>query len=176
MKIIIRTALILALSASPASAYVYFTPESLVAEYFPGGETVETVMFTPDVEAMRATLGYRLAKRQYEIQIARKDDIVTGYLVIDEQLGLHEPITFGVLLDTEALVRRIEVMVYREAYGDGVRAATFREQFNGRDATSPMRAGKDIEVVSGSTVSTRSLCTGVRRASALVAAYIAEGP
>ncbi len=157
-----------------ASAYVYFTPEALVASFFPQG-TVEVVTYEPDA-AVRAqlknTLGYELPKPAYTIRVGKLDGAVTGYAVLDEQLGQHEPIDFGVLLDASAKVKRVEVMVYREPYGDGVRGEAFRKQFLGLGPGAPMRPGKEIRVVSGATISTRSIATGVKRAVALVAAYL----
>lgn len=169
--------LVALLAPGAADAYVYFTKEQLVASYFPGADRVESVWFEPS-ESQRAdlkkTLGYALPKPRYEILVGRKGGETLGYAVVDEQVGQHEPITFAVLVDAEAKVRRVEVMVYREAYGDGVRAAAFRDQFAGLDASSPMRVGKEIRIVSGATVSSRSVATGTRRASALVEAWLSQ--
>lgn len=161
--------------ASPAHAYVYFTRDQLVAAYFPDVDTVESVSFTPDAAqraALKERLGYNLPKPTYEILVGRRGGSVTGYAIVDEQVGQHEPITFAVLLDAQARVRRIEVMVYREAYGDGVRAASFRDQFTGLGADATMRVGKEIRIVSGATISSRAIATGTRRACALLEAWL----
>lgn len=158
-----------------AHAYVYFTPEQLLGTWFAGAETVETVIFTPseaDRGALKAQLGYALPKAAYEVRVGRKGGQVTGYAILDEQRGQHEPISFAVLLDASARVRAVEVLVYREQYGDGVRAEAFRKQFVGLDAAAPMKVGKDIQIVSGATISSRAIAVGTRRASALVTTWL----
>lgn len=179
MKIIFKIAftcgLLLALAAfpSPASAYAYFTQDSLLASFFPDGAST-AVTWTPTAEeqaALTTMLGYAPPKDSYRFFV---DDGAspTAYALIDEQNGQHEPITFGVKLRPDATIERIEVMIYREAYGDGVRAESFRGQFDGLSFKNPMRAGKEIQIVSGATISTRALAIGARRASALLATWL----
>lgn len=165
--------------ATPASAYVYYTPEALIASFFPGEGTTAVRPYTPDA-AMRArlekALGYPLPKPTYDIVERTASGAPVGYAVFDQQLGQHEPIDFGVLVGPDGKVKRVEILVYREAYGDAVRQEAFRKQFVGLGLTAPMRAGKDIRIVSGATISTRSIATGVKRAVAVVSAYLGVLP
>lgn len=163
------------LFAGPAQAYVYSTREQLLAAFFPAPTEVVARRFAPDAERLRAALGYAPPKESWEIHVGRQAGAVSGYAVFDQQLGQHEPIDFAVWLDAAGRVGRVEVMVYREPYGDGVRAAAFRRQFEGLGPESPMRPGREIKVVSGSTISTQALSVGVRRAAVLVELLRAEG-
>lgn len=163
------------LVARPADAYVYSTREQLLAAFFPAPTVVSVERFQPDPERFRAALGYAPPRPAWEIQVGRQGGEVSGYAVFDQQLGQHEPIDFAVWLDAAGLVGRVEVMVYREPYGDGVRAAAFRRQFEGLGPASPMRPGREIKVVSGSTISTQALSVGVRRAAVLVDLLRASG-
>ncbi|MET0385661.1 MAG: FMN-binding protein, partial [Polyangiales bacterium] len=79
----------------------------------------------------------------------------------------HEPISFGTFFDPQGVITRVEILAYREPYGDGVRAERFRKQFLGRSAKSTFRPGADIDAISGATISSRSLCIGVERAAVL---------
>ena len=163
----------LLLQATVAAAYVYFTPEAIREEYFPG-QAVETVRWTPDVAEvawLRDQLGYALPRPEYDIVVGHDDAGAPAWAVFDEQLGQHEPISLATLVDERFAVARVEVMVYREAYGDGVRAPAFRQQFDGLDVSNRMRPGKEIRIVSGATISTRALSLAVRRACALVQAF-----
>jgi hypothetical protein len=175
----VRFALVGAVALLPlrAVAYAYFTEEALVASFFEGAGA-DRVEWSPSADQQarfKALVGYPPPKRSYTWLVASEPDTASAlprYALIDEQLGQHEPITFGVLLHADATIERIEVMVYREAYGDGVRAASFREQFHGLLFRNPMRAGKEIRIVSGATISSRALATGARRASALLATWL----
>jgi hypothetical protein len=181
MKLLLKltTALLLLAIARPAAAYVFFTPDALLASFFPSADHVDAVVFTPDAAArgaFKARVGYDLPKPSYTIQVGHAGAATLGYAIVDDQLGQHEPITFGVLVGPDGKVGRIEVLVYREAYGDGVRSPAFRKQFTGLTAASPMRAGKEIQIVSGATSSSRALSVGVRRATAIVETWLASAP
>lgn len=165
-------ALLLAL-CSPAQAYVYWTPEALVADMLPG-ESPARVDFTPDAAAkarLEAALGYALPKASYPVYPGKQSAVI-----LDDQRGQHEPIDFGVLIDRQVTVQRVEILVYREAYGDAVKGAAFRKQFVGLGLTAPLRPGKDIRIVSGATISTRSIALGVKRALALMAEFWKQAP
>ena len=113
-------------------------------------------------------LGYTPARDSYTIFMALTQGKVDGYAVIDDELGLHQPITFATRLTSRGVVDRVEIMVYREPRGDEVRDPRFRKQFEGKTAADPLRIDRDIDAVSGATVSSASLATGVRRAAILV--------
>lgn len=168
-------AVVALVSPRVASAYVYWTPEALLASYFPAPTAVEAVAYHPDDatrERLRAALGQALPWDTVTVYVGRAGGAVTGYTILDHQLGQHEPIDFGVLFQPDGVVARVEVLVYREAYGDGVRGEAFRRQFVGLGPSAPMRPGKDIRIVSGATISTRSISVGVRRAAVVLAAYL----
>lgn len=155
------------LLAVAAHAYVYATPDAMRDTFFPGGSArVDWVPTAAQLETLKARLGYT-PKSGWSMYEGAE-----GYAVFDSQLGQHEPIDMAVLLDPTASVRRVEVLVYREAYGEGVRAEPFRKQFLGLGPTALMRPGKEIRIVSGATISTRSVSTLVKRATALVATWL----
>lgn len=167
-------AVLLALLPARAGAYVYWTEADLLASFFPAGTTVETVAWTPDAPTragLEAALGYPLPHPTWTLRVGHAADGTTSVAVLDQQRGQHEPIDFGVLVGPDGAVSRVEVLVYREAYGDGVRAEAFRRQFVGRTGADAMRPGREIRIVSGATISTRSIATGVRRACLLVEAW-----
>ena len=93
---------------------------------------------------------------------------IDGYAVVDDEQGLHQPITFATRLSPRGMVERVEIMVYREPRGDEVRDVRFRKQFQGKTSQDPLRLNRDIDAVSGATVSSASLAVGVRRATILV--------
>ena len=175
-NLIIFVAAVCALVPARASGYAYFSEESLLSSFFPG-QAPERVPWHPTStqrEIFKAKVGYSPPVAEYTWFVVSEHDAPVGYALIDEQLGQHEPITFGVQLRPDATIERIEVMVYREMYGDGVRSERFRTQFVGLDFANPMRAGKEIQIVSGATISTRALSTGARRASALLSTWLGQ--
>lgn len=163
-----------AASQSAASETTYYSTRAVLSELFPASErvTFRTFVLGTLPAAIRSRLvqrlGYTPARDKYTIFIATSHGQVDGYAVIDDEKGLHQPITFATRLSPRGIVERVEIMVYREPRGDEVRDARFRKQFAGKSAQDPMRINQDIDAVSGATVSSASLATGVRRAAILV--------
>ena len=162
----------LTLTERPAQAQsTYFTPRAVLAEFFPSSQVVTYQRFeltAEQRERLTQRLGYAPRKASYTIYIAKTNDQVDGYAVIDEEQGQHLPITFAVKLSKTGAVMRQEIMVYRERYGDEVRDPRFRAQFQGKTANDPLRHGEEVIAVSGATISSRAMALGVRRVLVLV--------
>ncbi len=156
--------------STPASAYTIYTREALVQSFFPSGE-VEVISYTPPPE-LTERLGYAPPQPRYEIWVGRVNGEPVAYAILDEQLGQHEPISYAVLFDPRGSVLRVEITEYREAYGDGVKGEGFRRQFVGKNADSSLKLGRDIQFVSGATISSRAITVGVRRDSLLMQHYL----
>ncbi|MCK6549109.1 FMN-binding protein [Myxococcota bacterium] len=165
-----------ALPGRAAAEDVYFTTPALLTEFFKTSERVSYVKVEGDAgrDALTKLLGYAPAKRSYVVFVARTGAKVDGYAVIDDELGQHQPITFGVKLSPDGAVERAEIMVYREGYGAEVREARFRRQFTGKTAADRLRLGDDVVAISGATLSSKAMATGIRRAAALVSVVKAQ--
>jgi Na+-transporting NADH:ubiquinone oxidoreductase subunit NqrC len=70
-------------------------------------------------------------------------------------------------------VKGIEILEYRESYGDQVRGAAWRAQFVGKKAGAPLRLGGEIKNISGATLSSKHVTDGVRRILATYAVALA---
>jgi electron transport complex protein RnfG len=157
--------------SSPAHAEVFFSVRDLLAQQFKDSEHVSFVHAkpTPDQrQKLEQRLGQQLPKGDYVIYVAKTGERVDGYAMFDEERGQHELISFGTFFDAQGRVTRVEVLAYREPYGDGIRTARFRQQFVGRSGRSSFAPDKDIDAVSGATISSHSMCAGVQRASLLI--------
>jgi len=162
-----------ALGVAPSSAQaddVYWTTKSLLKEFFKTSDRVSYVKVYTETchKDLQAKLGYVPKKSTYVVFVAKTGGEVDGYAIIDEEMGQHEPITFGVKLDAAGEVERLEVMVYREGYGDEIREGRFRRQFERKGPEDAIRFGEDVVAISGATISSKSMAIGVRRAVALV--------
>jgi hypothetical protein len=186
LKTIIKISLTLALlcqsgrtrAETPVPAETsYFSTRAVLAAFFPKSErvTYRTLVLDPALRArLRQRLGYAPARDRYTIFVAQTQGKVDGYAVIDDEVGLHQPITFATRLSTRGIIERVEIMVYREPRGDEVRDARFRKQFEGKTAQDPLRLDRDIDAVSGATISSASTAVAVRRAAVLVEELTAE--
>jgi uncharacterized protein with FMN-binding domain len=124
---------------APASATTYLSVEQAQQAIFPGAA------FSPSGQpgAFRASNG--------------------GYLIIDRVIGKHEYIKFALGINANGTIKQIEILEYSESYGYEVRDASWRSQFVGKSATSPLQLNVDIRNISGATLSSRHLTEGVKR-------------
>lgn len=166
-----------AVHASPARAEQLWDTRELLSQHFRSSERVTFVRIAPQRETrarIEKRLGRALPKASYTFFVATTRGKVDGYALFDDERGQHEPITFATFFDADGHVTRVEIVAYREAYGDGIRAERFRKQFVGRSVQSGFRPGDDIDAVSGATISSRSMCLGVQRAAVLFDEAIAK--
>ncbi len=124
---------------APAGATVYMSEQQAMQAIFPGAS------FSPGGRAgvFRASSG--------------------GIVVIDRVLGKHEYIKYAVGITAGGTVKRIEILEYNESYGYEVREASWRSQFIGKSASSPLQLNVDIKNISGATLSCKHITDGVRR-------------
>lgn len=163
--------------SSMARAEVFYTVRDLLAEQFKGSGSVSFVklrLAEGPRKQIEARLGYRLAKSEYVLYVARSGTHVDGFALFDEERGQHELISIATFFNPTGAVTRVEIVAYREPFGDGVRAERFRRQFVGRSAGSGFALHRDIDAISGATISSASLCRGVRRASELVREWLSR--
>lgn len=167
------------LTLSEASAAtVYWELPALLTSFFPGADRVSFAKVTLSQQE-RAALGRKLGRpvrSDWTIFIATKAGQVTGYAVVDEVRGMHEPITYATRFTPAGAISRMEVMRYREAYGGEVREQRFLSQFNGKTAASPMRAGSDITAISGATISSYAVTRGAEETAALLGLLLQQRP
>lgn len=86
-----------------------------------------------------------------------------GWFIVDEVVGKHEMITYALGISPDGSVKQIEILEYRESYGHEVAQEKWRAQFVGKTGSSVLKLNKDIENISGATLSAKHLTDGVKR-------------
>ena len=86
-----------------------------------------------------------------------------SYFIVDEVVGKHEMITYAVGISPTGAVQGIEIMEYVESYGYEVADESWRKQFVGKTVEDPIKLKKDLENISGATLSSKHLTDGVQR-------------
>lgn len=89
---------------------------------------------------------------------------ISGYALIDSEVGKHLPITYIVGISPQGVVTRVEMMVFREIRGWEARERRFMQQFEGSSVKSQLEIGSGIKNVTGATLSSRAVAKGVKRA------------
>lgn len=86
-----------------------------------------------------------------------------GWFILDQIIGKHENIDIAVGLDRDGRVQGIEILEYRETYGDDIRNPTWLAQFMGKTNETVLKLDRDIKNISGATLSCRHLTDGINR-------------
>ena len=86
-----------------------------------------------------------------------KGDSTMAYAFLDNVIGKSMPITFLVILNINGNIINTNVIKYREAYGGEVGNKGWLRQFFNRDNNSSYNIGKDINGISGATISVKSM-------------------
>lgn len=154
----------------PASAVQYLTAEQVRAMFFPAATQFKDESFLLSESQRRAVAGsadVEVSGARIHLWEARDPGGLLGYLILDEVTGKHDRINYAVALSPAGEVRAVEIMEYRETYGDQIRQARWRSQFVGKSAADPIRLDRDIRNISGATLSCRHVTDGVRRLVAI---------
>lgn len=151
---------------SPVYAADYLTVEQAQKAIFPDAQSFEArpVTLTSDQkDKIKSLSGVRQRWDTQKIWRAVKDGKTLGWFVMDEVIGKHEFITYGVGVTPDGHVVNMEIMSYRESYGGGVRDASWRKNFVGKTLADPFKLDEDVPNISGGTLSSRNLLDGVKR-------------
>jgi Na+-translocating ferredoxin:NAD+ oxidoreductase RnfG subunit len=144
-----------------AYAEVYMTDAQATTAIFPGR------VFTRHQVTLTADQKAKIEKASGET--VRSSSVVAWKapggetVVIDQALGKHEFITYAVGIGKDGKVAGIEILEYRESFGQQVRGDAWRQQFVGKSITSPLKLDQDIKNISGATLSSAHLTSGVRK-------------
>lgn len=152
--------------AAPVQATVYLSVQQAQALMFPGASlTPASITLTPaQVKAIEKACDVNVLSPQVNAWRASTG----GWFIADQVVGKHEFIPFALALDEHGAVQSVEILEYREAYGEQVRNEAWRAQFAGKTHASPLKLNDDIKNISGATLSSRHVTDGVKR---LLATY-----
>ena len=86
-----------------------------------------------------------------------------GWFMIQQVVGKHEMITYAIGLNPDGSVKHIEILEYVESYGYEVAEQSWLKQFYGKTVANTFKLGKDVDSISGATLSCKHLADGVKR-------------
>jgi hypothetical protein len=140
-----------ALAANAAS--VYQQPSEFIAEAFSANTPAPKALWINDEirDAAHKVLHHDLRPLRIKYwQIGPRT-----VWILDE-IGKDLPITTGVVVDN-GQIESIQVLVFRESRGWEVRYPFFTDQFAGAELVSRRRLDRDIDNISGATLSVKAL-------------------
>jgi Na+-translocating ferredoxin:NAD+ oxidoreductase RnfG subunit len=95
------------------------------------------------------------------------EDSTLAYAFLDNVIGKSMPITFVVIINQKGEIMASHVVKYREAYGGEIGNMKWLSQFNKLTDSSKYIVGKNIDGISGATISVNSLSKGIQKIAVL---------
>ena len=89
------------------------------------------------------------------------DSNLLGYAFIDKAPSKTDEFDFLVLFDTDLIIKKAKVLVYREDYGGEIGSKRWLKQFIGKSSMDSLIYEKDIIAISGATISANSMTIAV---------------
>lgn len=87
-----------------------------------------------------------------------------GYIFWESEIGKVAYMDFAVALKPDGRVKEVILMVYRESIGGEIKNKRFMKQYRGKNYRSKIRLNRDIQGITGATLSSRAIAHGVKKA------------
>lgn len=91
-----------------------------------------------------------------------------GYACFASSKGKNDYFDYMVIFDKERVIKKVVVLVYRSTYGGEIMSRSWLKQFIGKSKGEAMQMDKDIDGISGATLSGPSITEGVKDLSLLI--------
>ena len=134
-------------------AAVYQEPADFVSEAFAGRPPAPQVLWlTGDLaEETTRVLGHSPASKRLRYW---QDGQRSAWIL--EEIGKELPITTGIVVQ-DGRIERVRILVFRESRGWEVRHDFFTRQFDGASMKGDRRLDRNIDGISGATLSVRAV-------------------
>lgn len=158
-------------------AKVFFSRSEALELAFPDADRVEseTILLSEGQASRIEQLAHApLDSKLVRIYTGFAGERVIGYAVIDVHEVRTQREAFMVVLTPEGSVRSLRVLAFHEPL-DYLPTRRWYAQFVEKILGDPLRVGRDVHAVVGSTLSAQATTRGVRRVLAYYAVLIQEG-
>lgn len=98
-----------------------------------------------------------------------------GFAGFSSSKGKNDLFDYMVLFDESLHIKKVVVLVYRSSYGGEIMAKYWLKQFEDKSNGKEMEFEKDIDSISGATISAPSITTGIKSLSLLMVKLKEEG-
>jgi Na+-translocating ferredoxin:NAD+ oxidoreductase RnfG subunit len=160
--------------ATAATAKVFYARDEALQLAFPQAERTEARNFF--LTAAQRQEIERRAKSKLEsdlltVYVGFRDDTVLGYALLDTHLVRTLPETFMVVLSPEGVVSATHVLAFHEPL-EYLPSDRWLQQFTGKRSEDELNVGRGVAAITGSTLTSRAVASGIRRALAIHAVLL----
>lgn len=142
-------------------AEVFFTPEAAKEALWGDTPMTPTPITLTKAQQKSIQKASKVRVNSREVNAWKSAD--GGWFWIDQVVGKHEFIDMAVAINPDGTIKGLKVMTYRESYGDEVKHPKWLAQFIGRDNAGHLKVDREIDNISGATLSCVHITDGVNR-------------
>lgn len=89
--------------------------------------------------------------------VVKSGNKILGYFVLDKAKSKMREFNYIVVLDKDFKIINTKILIYREDHGDEISSKRWLKQFVGLTPNDKAIVGKNIDGISGATISARSM-------------------
>ena len=104
-----------------------------------------------------------------------KDGETIGLAGFASTKGKNDFFDYMVLFDESLHIKKVVMLVYRSSYGGEIMAKYWLKQFEGKYNGEQLEFNKDIDSISGATISAPAITTGIKSISLLMVHLSEQG-
>jgi len=105
------------------------------------------------------------------VNSCRSDGCLPG--VSETAAGMtHEYFDYYILFSEKGIVQRVRVYNYQATHGEGITAPGWLKQFSGYDGERGLTPGKDVDAISGATISVYGISLDVQDKTRLLQQFL----
>lgn len=97
-------------------------------------------------------------------------DLTLGYSIEMSVTSRSGPFTILTAVEPNGCIKLARVLSYPAHRGRDVKRTSFTNQFSGKCPDDPIQLGRDIQAVTGATLSCKAMTKGIRKSRAIVRA------
>ena len=167
---LLLTLLVIQLAYVPYSdAMVLMKRDEALSTAFPGADNIKkTKLFLTKEQAaqIESIARAKVDSRLYVIYEGKKGDQTLGYAIIDTHGLRTKSETVMFVINPDGTLRKAEILAFFEP-PEYMAGDKWINLFDNKEATDPMKLGKDIPNITGATITANSLSSSIRRVLAV---------
>ena len=139
--------------SSAWSEEIFMTKKDFITEAFKGGSSEKlSLIFKGEVkEVSKKIMGHKYRKVRFRYW---KNNTRTAWIL--KRIGKVMPITAGFIVEN-CKIASVHVLVYRESHGWEIKYPFFRDQFGGMFLVEGYKLNRQVDGITGATLSVNSM-------------------
>lgn len=110
----------------------------------------------------------QVKNEEYQLFKLNKDDELVGYLFLSKAPSRYDNFDYMLIYTPELEIKVAEILVYRESYGGEIGSIRWLKQFIGHKKGNDFMLGRDIQGISGATISCQAAAQGFKKSTLIL--------